>query len=72
MKLNICFFDKRWRIIWKIKVKHGKSTEKKIDSEPIYHEKYFKTKIKSYKGKTTLTFAIINCQNKVLSAFDYQ
>ena len=55
--------------MWK---KVSKSTEKEFDSEPVYHETYFKTKIKPYKGKATQTFPIINCRKKVLSALDYQ
>ena len=29
-----------------------------FDSEPAYNEKYIKTKIKSYEGKTNLNFMI--------------
>ena len=45
---------------------------KGFDSEPVYNEKYVKTKIKSYEGKLTQMFMAIRHQKKVLNAFDYQ
>ena len=36
--------------------KDSNSIIKRFDSEPVYNEKYLKTKIKSYKGKININF----------------
>ena len=36
--------------------KVNKVIKKGIDSEPVYNDKYLKTKIKSYKGKINTNF----------------
>ena len=41
--------------------KLNNSIKKGFDSEPVYNEKYLKTKIKSYEGKITTNF----CSDKV-------
>ena len=40
----------------KVRNKVSINTKKEFDSEPIYNEKYLRTKIKSYEGKTTTNF----------------
>ena len=60
MKLNICLFlikdnellEKYNEICQKVR----NSIKKEFDTEPVYDEKYLKTKIKSYKGKINTTF----------------
>ena len=58
------FFDKKWWIIrkmwWNIR-KNQQEHQKRI-CEPIYNEKYLKTKIKSYNGKINTNFD----NNKIL------
>ena len=59
MKLNICLFVKRWRILEKYnetweKVKN--STKKQFDSEPVFYDKYLKAKLKSCQGKINANF----------------
>ena len=36
--------------------KASNNIKKEFDSEPVYNEKYLKTKIKSYKGKINTSF----------------
>ena len=40
--------------------------KKAFDSEPVYYEKYLKTKIKSYEGKINVNFIMIKHQKKNL------
>ena len=47
--------------IWE-KVKN--SIKKEIDNEPLCHEKYLKTKIRSYNGKTNTSFHNNKMPNK--------
>ena len=49
-----------------------KSIKKKFDSEPVYNEKYLRTKIKSYKGKINTNFTVIKYQKKALNVFFFQ
>ena len=59
MKLNMSFLIKgdellkKYNEIWE---KVSKSFRKEFDSEPVYNEKYLKTKIKSYNGKINTNF----------------
>ena len=48
------------------------SIKKKFDIEPVYNEKYLRTKIKSYKGKINTNFTIIKYQKKSLNVFFFQ
>ena len=43
----------KYNEIWE---KVSKSIKKEFDSDPVYEEKYLKTKIKSYKGKINANF----------------
>ena len=45
---------------------------KKIDNEPVYNEKYLKTKIKSYNGKINTIFHDEKTQKKFLTVFVYE
>ena len=45
---------------------------KKIQGNHVYSEKYIKTKIKSYNGKSTQNFIIIKYQMKALKIIVYQ
>ena len=45
------------------------SIKKEFDSEPIYDEKYLKTKIKSFEGKIKTNFHSDKIQEKVLNLF---
>ena len=47
-------------------------TKKSFDSEPIYNEKYLKTKIKFYEEKNNKSFHGDKKPKKVLIAFAYQ
>ena len=58
IKLNEYFFFikdeillEKFNKIWK---KVSNITKKEFDSKPVYNEKYLKTKIKSYNGKSTI------------------
>ena len=59
MKLNMSFLikndvlEERYNEIWD---KVSNSMKKGFDSEPVYNEKYIKTKINSYEGKTNTSF----------------
>ena len=60
MKLYACLFLmkddellEKYNEIWE---KVSESIIKEFDSEPIYNEKYLKTKLKSYKGKINANF----------------
>ena len=46
--------------------------KKRCYSEPVYNEKYLKTKIKSMKEKPIHIFIMIKCQKKVFIVFVYQ
>ena len=53
------FFDQRWRLdeeYKKISEKVSNSIKKGFNSEPLYNEKYLKSKIKCYEGKVSKTF----------------
>ena len=60
MKLNICLFlieddemlEKHNGIWGNVR----NNIKRKLDSEPVYNEKYLKTKIKSYKEKIITNF----------------
>ena len=58
MKLDIYLFNKRWWVIrkiqWNLELKN--SLKKEFDSEPVYKEKYLKSKIKSFNGKINTNF----------------
>ena len=60
IKLDICLFDKKSdKLLEKYKTnwEKGSSSIKKVfDSEPVYSERYLRTKIVSYKGKISTTF----------------
>ena len=60
MKLNICLFlTKDDEMLEKHNEIWGNvrnNIKRKLDSEPVYNEKYLKTKIKSYKGKIITNF----------------
>ena len=43
----------KYNKIWN---KVSNSTKKGFDSEPVYHEKYLKTKVKSYEGELNVNF----------------
>ena len=45
--------------------------KKGFDSGPVYNEKYLKTKIKSYQGKSALIPTMIKYQKKVFNIFVY-
>ena len=50
MKLNICLFDKNDKLLRKdnrIWDRVSKVIKNRFDGEPLYNDKYFKTKIKS-------------------------
>ena len=59
-------------------VKVGSTIKKGFDSEPVYNEKYLKTKIKSYKGKVNTNFhndkigSHCMCQSVVLISFAFK
>ena len=46
--------------------------QKKFDNEPVYNEKYLKTKIKSYNGKINTIFHDEKTQKKFLTVSVYQ
>ena len=58
-KLNICFFItneellEKYNEIWD---KVSNTNRKGFDSEPLYNEKYLRSKIKSYEGKISNNF----------------
>ena len=58
--------------VMQFKKKIKNSLKKEFDSEPVYKEKYQKTKIKSYNGKSVQNFPIIKYQKKLLNLFLYQ
>ena len=60
--------DEKHNEIWE-KVRN--SIKKEFDSEPVYNEKYLRTKINSYKEKATQIFTVIKYQKKTLSVFFY-
>ena len=51
-----------------IRNKVSKVTTKRFDSEPVYNNKYLKTKIKSYEGKIITNFY----DEQVLNKFAHQ
>ena len=55
MKLNVKDVEllEKYNKIWE---KVSNSIKKGFDSEPIYKEKYLKTKVKSYEGKINTNF----------------
>ena len=50
------YFNKRWWIIRKVQWNLGKSLKKEFDSEPVYNEKYLKSKINSCNGEINTNF----------------
>ena len=44
---------------------------KKLDSKPVYNEKYLKTKINLYDGKINTNFHNHKVPNKILNVFVY-
>ena len=52
--------------------KVSKSIKKEFDSEPVYKEKYIKTKIKNYRRNSTQIMTKIKYQKKILIVFAYQ
>ena len=59
MKLNTCFFKEDTKLLKKcnkIWNKVSNSIRKESDSEPVYNEKYLRTKIKSCEDKINTTF----------------
>ena len=55
--------------IWK---KVCKITKKEFDSNPVYNEKYIKTKIKSYNGKINTNFHNNKIAKEGSQCFVYQ
>ena len=43
-----------------------------FDSEPVYIEKFLKTKIKPYRGKIDTILTIIKYEKKIFNLFAYQ
>ena len=69
------FLIKDNKLLWKyVKVwnKGSKFIKNRFDSESLNNEKYLKSKVTSYEGKTIQTFIIIKCLKKVLIVFVYQ
>ena len=60
---------KKFNEIWE-KVKN--SIKKEFGSEPVYNEKYLKTKIKSYNGKINTNFYNNKIPKKVPNLSAYQ
>ena len=59
MELNMSFLIKDGELLGKyneIWEKVSNSIKKGFDSEPVYKEKYLKTKVKSFEGKTNTNF----------------
>ena len=56
----------------KIWHKVNNSIKNDLIVKPVYHEKYLKTKIKSYKGKIRTNFHDYGIPKKILIAFVYQ
>ena len=59
MKLNLSFLKKDNKLLKKYNEfceKIANIIYKELDSNPVYNEKYIKTKIKSYNGKTNTNF----------------
>ena len=75
MKLNMSFLIKdselleRYHEVWD---KVSNIIKKEFDIEPVYNDKYLKTKIKSYDGKSIKYFIMIKFQKNVLIVFFYQ
>ena len=60
----------KYKEIWD---KVSNTIKKRFDSEPVYNEKYLRTKIKSYEGKISSNFhGDKKYPKKVLSVFVYQ
>ena len=53
---HMSFLIKDDKLSEKYNEKVSKTIKQKFDSEPVYDEKYLKTKIKSYKGKINKNF----------------
>ena len=58
-----------WKRIWD---KISSSIKKGFDSEPVYNDKYLKTKIKSYDRKINTFFLTMVFLKKVVIVFVYQ
>ena len=59
MKINVSFLIKNYELLEKyneICDNVSKFIKKEFDSKSVYNDKYLKTKIKSYKGKTNTNF----------------
>ena len=59
MEINVTFLMKNYELLEKyneICDKVSKFIKKEFDSKSLYNDKYLKTKIKSYKGKTNTNF----------------
>ena len=68
MKLNICFLYRRLlKKYSKIRNIVSNTMEEAFDSEPVYNEKYLKTKIKFYEGKVNTN----SLSDKVLNKGSY-
>ena len=52
--------------------KKSATLPKKIQGNHVYSEKYIKTEMKSYNGKSTQNFIIIKYQMKALKIIVYQ
>ena len=66
--------DEKHNEIWEILIViivNNNSIKKEFDSEPVYNEKYLRTKINSYKEKATQIFTVIKYQKKTVSVFFY-
>ena len=59
----------KYNEIWE---KVSSSIKKEFESNPLYNEKYLKTKIKVYNKKSIQIPTVIKCQGKVQNVFAYQ
>ena len=59
----------KYNEIWE---KVSSSIKKEFESNPLYNEKYLKTKIKVYNKKSIQIPTVIKCRGKVQNVFAYQ